>query len=237
MLIDRTLRAILTNSRRGPEALVLQGSPSSSSSSPEAPWDNFSVSTYMDVNYPTQTSNQYEFQIRGFFREHPVFVVKAFDRHERVFPFAAARCVDDYDDDHRHDDGDRDDHARPHDGAAAEGRDPSGAPSPQESGSPSPQEGDHGHNGQTTPETPASGGTSLPPPPDGTVVGGSVGRLGAKRVGIATGGLLTVLGAVAAAWLHRRRRRRATRPEQGPAAPPTPDGTSDQEPDVPPTQP
>ncbi|MFG2907375.1 hypothetical protein ACGF13_20205 [Kitasatospora sp. NPDC048286] len=231
MLIDRTLRAILTNSRRGPEALVLQGSPSSSSSSPEAPWDNFSVSTYLNVNYPTQTSSQYEFQIRGFFREHPVFVVKAFDRHERVFPFAAARCVDDYyDDDHgHHDDGDRDDHARPHDGVAAEGSDPSGAPSLQG--------GDHGPNGQPAPDAPAPGGTSLAPPPDGAAGGGSVGRLGAKRIGIAAGGLLMVLGALAAAWLNRRRRQRATWPEQGPAAPSTPDGTSDQEPDVPPTQP
>ncbi|MEU4586155.1 hypothetical protein AB0G34_08370 [Kitasatospora aureofaciens] len=231
MLIDRTLRAILTNSRRGPEALVLQGSPPSSSSSPEAPWDNFSVSTYLDVNYPTQTSNQYEFQIRGFFREHPVFVVKAFDRHERAFPFAAARCVDDfYDDDHRHhEDGDRDDHARPHDGVAADGGGPSGAPSPEG--------GDQGHNGQPAPETSTSGGTSLSPPPGGETFGESIGRLGAKRIGIASGGLLMVLGALAAAWLRRRRRKRATRPEQGPAAPPTPDGASDQEPEVPPAQP
>ncbi|MFJ9844615.1 hypothetical protein ACIRYZ_30045 [Kitasatospora sp. NPDC101155] len=226
MLIDKTLRAILTNSRRGPEALVLQGSSSSSSSSssPEAPWDNFSVSTYLDVDYPTNTSGQYEFQIRGFFREHPVFVVKAFGRHERAFPFAAARCVDDYyDDDHRHHDGDRGDQDRQHDGAAADGGGPSAAPSPQESGSPSPTLG--------------SGGTSLPLPPDDAAVGRNVGRLSAKRLGIATGGLLMVLGALATAWLRRRRRQRATRPAQGPAAPSTPDVTSPQEPEVPPTQP
>lgn len=227
VLIDRNFRAILTNSRRGPEALVLQGSPSSSSAPPEAPWNNFTVSTYMDVNYPTQTSNQYEFKIHGFFREHPVFVVKAFDRHERVFPFPAAHCVDGWDDDHH--DGDRGDHARPHDGEAADGGGPSGAPSPQE--------GDHHQNGQPAPEALASGGTNLPLPPDDPAAGRSAGRLSAKRIGIAAGSSLLVLGVLATAWLRRRRRQRAARPEQEPAAPSAPDVTSHQEPDAPPAQP
>ncbi|MFH8385368.1 hypothetical protein ACH4E7_31265 [Kitasatospora sp. NPDC018058] len=235
MLIDRNFRAILTNSRRGPEALVLQGSPSSSSAPPEAPWDNFTVSTYLNVNYPTQTSNQYEFKIHGFFREHPVFEVKAFDRHERVFPFPAAHCIDGWDDDHH--DGDRGDHARPHDGEAADGGGPSGAPSPQESGAPSPPEGDQHQNGHPAPEALTPGSTDLPLPPDGEAVGRSAGRLSAKRIGIAAGSSLMLLGVLATAWLHRRRRQRATQPEQEPAVPSTPDVTPHQEPDAPPAPP
>ncbi|MEV7185764.1 hypothetical protein [Kitasatospora sp. NPDC093102] len=236
MLIDENLRAILINGRHGPEALVLQRDPPDQSAPPEAPWPGFTVATYLDVNYPTNTSGLYQFQIRDFFREHPVFVVKAFGRHERDFRFAAAHCIDDYDDDH-HDGGDRGDHARPHDGEAAEGGGSSGTPPPQESGAPSPQEGDHHPSGLPAPETPASGGTDLPLPSDGAAAGRSAGRPSAKRVGIAAGGLLMVLGVPGTAWLHRRRRQRATRPEQEPATSSASDATSHQEPDAPPTEP
>lgn len=123
VLIDKGLRAILTNGRRGPEALVLQGS--GSSSSPDAPWTTFTVSTFLDVNYPTQTSGQYEFAIREFFRVHPLFVVKAFDNHKRAFPFPAAHCRDGQDDD------DREDGAGLHGGATADGNGSSSSPSPQ----------------------------------------------------------------------------------------------------------
>ncbi|MGR6971754.1 hypothetical protein ACU639_19580 [Streptomyces cynarae] len=193
VLIDKGLRAILRNGRRGPEALVLQGSSASSSWSPAAPWDTFSVSTYLDVNYPTQTTAQYEFEIKGFFRVHPVFVVKAFDRHERAFPFPAAHCVDGEDDgDRGHgghrghrgeggdrgDSGDRGDRGRPH-GGGAEG---SGS-----SGSPVPQKGDHRV------------------PRDTAAAACGVGLLSAKHIVIAVVGLLVILGVPATAWLRRRR--------------------------------
>ncbi|AOR30772.1 hypothetical protein BFF78_06665 [Streptomyces fodineus] len=177
VLIDKGLRAILINGRHGPEALVLQGS-SSSSSSPAAPWDTFSVSTYLDVTYPTQTSNQYEFAIRDFFKVHPLFEVKAFDRHKRRFPFPAAHCADD------EDNGDREDGARPHGGADGSG--PSGSPSPQH------------QNGKG--ETLAPGG-----PRDSAAAGWSTDLLSAKTIVIAVGGLLMILGTLAAAWLRRRR--------------------------------
>lgn len=194
VLIDQNFRVILRNGRRGPEALVLQRGPSSSSSSPAAPWDSFTVSTYLDVNYPTQTSNQYEWKIRDFFREHPLFVVKAFDRHERAFPFPAAHCIDDRDDgDHR----DHGDHALPYGGEAADG---SGA-----SGSPSPQAGDHHQDGRREPETLGSGGTVRPLPRGAKGAGRSDRLLSAKHIGIAAGGLLMVLGMLTTAWLRRRR--------------------------------
>ncbi|WP_156178589.1 hypothetical protein [Saccharothrix sp. ST-888] len=154
----------------------------------------------MDVNYPTQTSNQYEWKIRDFFREHPLFVVKAFDSHERAFPFPAAHCIDD------EDDGGRGNRAHPDgDGEAAEGR---GA-----SGSPSPQGGDQHQNGKSEPETPGSGGTIRPLPRDAAASGRSGRLLSAKHIGIASGGLLMVLGMLATAWL--RRRRSATRSSAG----------------------
>ncbi|MEU7299357.1 hypothetical protein [Streptomyces sp. NPDC007206] len=174
VLIDKRLRAILTNSRRGPEALFLEAESgsSSSSSSPVAPWANFSVEGYMDVKYPTHTTAQYEFEIRDFFRVHPLFVAKAFDRHERVFPFPAAHCVND------RDDGDR---AGPHGGA------PDG----------------NGSFGSPSPGTPR--GTLSPVPRDTAAAGWSTRLLSAKYIVIAAGGLLMVLGMLAAAWLRRRR--------------------------------
>ncbi|MEU6774905.1 hypothetical protein [Streptomyces sp. NPDC046759] len=123
VLIDKTLRAILTNGRRGPEATVLQGD-TGSASSPVAPWTTFSVSTYLNVNYPTQTTSQYEFRIRAFYRVHPLFEVKAFDNHRRLFPFPAAHC------DSGKDDAERGNGAPPHGGATPNGRGSSGSPLP-----------------------------------------------------------------------------------------------------------
>ncbi|MEU8972974.1 hypothetical protein AB0D11_27595 [Streptomyces monashensis] len=130
VLISPTLRAFLTNGRRGPEALVLRGTPKSTKSttwSPEQPWGKFSVAKYLNVNYSSTTTAQYAFAIKEFFRVHPLFVVNTYDNHKRAFPFPEAHC-----DDHHHDDGeDRDrppggrpsapckDTPAPHDGTAA----------------------------------------------------------------------------------------------------------------------
>ncbi|MEU8589564.1 hypothetical protein AB0C59_21590 [Streptomyces sp. NPDC048664] len=128
MLIDKGLRAILIDGRYGPEALVLQGDSDSSSTSPAAPWDSFTVSTYLDVDYPSETSGQYQFEIHGFFRVHPIFVVKAFGRHARGFPFPAAHCVNGQNDGAR-EDGAHGGGAPPHGGAAGSGS--FGSPSPR----------------------------------------------------------------------------------------------------------
>ncbi|MFB7667738.1 hypothetical protein ACFC1R_28065 [Kitasatospora sp. NPDC056138] len=206
MLIEKSLRVFLRNGRRGPEALVLREDQPSSSSSPTAPWKSFTVSTYMDVRYPTQTERQYEFEIRDFFKVHPLLVVRAFDRHERVFRFPATHCVNDEDDHGRdehgrdgkgRDDGDRGDPALPHDGASADGN--------GSSGSPSPKEGDHPQNGQSKPGTPGSGSTIRPLPSGSAAAGRSTGLLSARHIGIAAGGLLVLLGTLATAWLLRRR--------------------------------
>ncbi|MFJ5121767.1 hypothetical protein [Kitasatospora sp. NPDC088548] len=191
VLIDQNFRAILVNGRYGPEAIVIQGDSSSSSSSPAAPWNSFTVSTYLNVDYPTQSSNQYQWKIRDFFREHPLFVVRAFGRHERAFPFPATHCTN------GQDDGDRGDRAFPDGGEAADGR---GA-----SGSPSPLGGDNPQNGRPEPETPGSGGTVRPLPRDTAASGRSDRLLSAKHIGIAAGGLLMVLGMLATARLRRRR--------------------------------
>ncbi|MEV8322232.1 hypothetical protein [Kitasatospora sp. NPDC056731] len=147
------------------------------------------------MNYPTQTSNQYEWQIRDFFREHPLFVVKAFDRHERVFSFPATHCIDKRDGGERGE-GDRGDGALLYGGGPADGSDPSGSPSPQATDSP--------QDGQSASETPSSGAT-IPPPPRSAAAEGRHSRLlSAKHVGIAIGGLLVVLGVLATARLRRR---------------------------------
>lgn len=172
VLIDKTLRAILTNGRRGPEAVVLEGDPGSSSS-PAAPWTSFSVTTYLDATYPVNSSGQYQFEIRDFFRVHPLFVVKAFDDHRRVFPFPATHCNG------GKDGGGREDRARPHGGAPREGS-PSGSPLPR-TGAPSPL------------------------PRLSTTADRSANLLSGQNIAIAAGGLLMVSGALAAAWLRRRR--------------------------------
>lgn len=97
VLIDKNFRVILKNGRRGPEAIVLQMDPPSTSSSPGAPWKNFHVEKFLDVKFPVQTTRQYVWEIRDFFRVHPRFVVKSFDRHKRNFSFPAAICEGDED--------------------------------------------------------------------------------------------------------------------------------------------
>ncbi|POX53853.1 hypothetical protein C3488_03935 [Streptomyces sp. Ru72] len=151
------------------------------------------------MNYPTQTTAQYEFAIKGFFRVHPVFVVKAFDRHERAFPFPAAHCVNGEDAGDRGDHGGHGDHGRPHGGTGAEG---SGS-----SGSPVPQKGDHRRNGGGEQGTRVPTG-AVPPVPvsrDTAAAACGVGPLSAKHILIAAVGLLMVLGMLATAWLRRRR--------------------------------
>ncbi|OIJ87601.1 hypothetical protein BIV25_38625 [Streptomyces sp. MUSC 14] len=128
VLISPTLRAFLTNGRRGPEALVLKGTPKSTTWSPEQPWAKFSVAKYLNVNYSSTTTAQYAFTIKEFFRVHPLLVVNTYDNHQRAFPFPEAHC-----DDHHRDDGEDRDRPRgdrpstapckdtpaPHDDAAA----------------------------------------------------------------------------------------------------------------------
>lgn len=120
VLIDKNLRMVLINAQRGPEAILLHGP--ADVSSPEAPWSSFTVAGYLSVMYPTKTSDRYQFEIRDFFRVHPLLVVKAFAHHKRVFPFPATHCIDE------DDRGGGNDGARPHGGASADGGDSSGSP-------------------------------------------------------------------------------------------------------------
>ncbi|MGV4983708.1 hypothetical protein ACVB8X_38195 [Streptomyces sp. NRAIS4] len=143
----------------------------------------------MNVNYPTQTSGQYEFAIRDFFRVHPRFEVKAFDNHKRHFPFPATHCDND--------DGDRGDRARGHGGAGADGSDSSSSPLPQKGG--------QHQNGQGGQESLAPGHAIPSVPRDTADAGWSAGLLSAKHIVIAAGGLLMILGMLAMAWLRRRR--------------------------------
>ncbi len=169
VLIDKGLRAILTNGPRGPEALVIEGS-STTSSSPAAPWDTFTVSTYMNAEYPTQTSGQYQFAIREFFRLHPLLEVRAFGVHKRFFPFPATHCRN------GRDDGDRGGDGFPKDGAVVDG---------------------NGTAPQKGPEKSSAPGSEA--------AGWSGSLLSVRNIAIAAGGLLVVLGLLAAAWLRRRR--------------------------------
>ncbi|AKJ12681.1 hypothetical protein ABB07_22420 [Streptomyces incarnatus] len=175
VLVAPDLRAILTNGPRGPEALVISGK-SSSSSSPAATWDTFTVSTYLSVDYPNQTSGQYEFSIRQFFRVHPIFEVRTFGVHKRVFPFPATHCRN------SRDDGDGGPGARPRDGAVVDGNGPSNSPAPRK-----------GAPGRTASAQ------------DGAAVGWSRSLLGVTGIVSAAAGLLVVLGFLAAARLRRRR--------------------------------
>jgi hypothetical protein len=178
VLVDPGLRAILTNGPRGPEALVISGK-SSSSSSPTAPWDSFTVATYLSAAYPTQTSGQYEFAIREFFRVHPLFEVRTFGVHKRIFPFPATHCRNGRDDG---DGGDGGPGARPKDGAVVDGNGSSGSPSPRK-----------GAPGRTAPLH------------DSAAAGWSGSLLGVTGIVIAAAGLLVALGMLAAARLRRRR--------------------------------
>lgn len=202
VLIDGTFRAILKNGRHGPEAIVLQGDSSTATAPPAAPWSAFTVSTYLDVSYPTQTENQYELEIRDFFKVQPLFVVKAFARHEQVFPFPVAHCDDDRDgNDQEHwgkDDGGPGgfgELAAPLGGPTAEG---SGA-----SGSPSPQAGDQQQSGQPGPGT--SGGTTSSLSTGTTADSKNAGLRSTTRVGIVAAGMLALAGTLGAAWYRRRR--------------------------------
>jgi hypothetical protein len=170
---------MLVNDRRGPEVVILAGP--ADASSPTAPWSTFTVAGYMNVTYPTKTTDRYQLEIRDFFRVHPVLVVKAFAQHERVFPFPATHCIEGADG------------GGPKDGAgpAADGGSSSGSPTPQQSQrqthAPSNNEGNAPGAGDTT----ATSWTSSLP--DG------------KYITFTIGGLLTILGTLAMAWLRRRR--------------------------------
>ncbi|MGW5196758.1 hypothetical protein [Streptomyces spiralis] len=192
VLIDKGLRAILTNGPRGPEALVIQGK-SASSSSPTAPWDTFTVSTYLNVDFPIQTPGQYQFRIREFFRLHPLLEVRAFGVHKRFFPFPATHCRND------RDDGDRGGGAPPKDGAVVDG------------------------NGALTSPSPQKGPGRTVASRDSEAAGWSGNLLSVKKILVAAGGLLVVLGLLAAAWLQRRRsaerRQAGQETPQGPLAP------------------
>ncbi|MBV2154965.1 hypothetical protein [Kitasatospora sp. SUK 42] len=180
---------IMKNGPKGPEAIVIENA--SSEKSPSEPWDDFFVTSYLDVNFPVQTSNQYQWKIRDFFREHPVFEVKAFDDHKREFPFPVTHCNDGPDND------DRGGRAHPSGGESAGASDPSASPSSQG------EDGDK--NGQSASAAPSAGGTVHPLPRDAAAAGRHDGVLSAKHIGITAGGLLVVLGLLATAWTRRRR--------------------------------
>ncbi|MCQ4041435.1 hypothetical protein ACFOSC_13090 [Streptantibioticus rubrisoli] len=72
---DRT--AVLSNCRRGPVAVILTS-------------DN-KVDAFLDVNYPTDTTDGLELRIIGFFRPHPALLVKYFDSAPRWYYFPPSR--------------------------------------------------------------------------------------------------------------------------------------------------
>ncbi|MBO1420357.1 hypothetical protein [Streptomyces sp. FH025] len=190
ILIDAKYRVILKNGPKGPEALVIENA--SSEKSPSEPWDDFFVTSYLDVNYPSQTSNQYQWKIRDFFWEHPLFEVKAFDDHRREFPFPATHCIDDRDG--GRDGGGRGGHGHPSDGETTDASDPSGSPSPQGK--------EHDQDAQPTP---SSTGSHHPLPLGAAGEGRRDRTLSAKHIGFVGGGLLLVLGTLATTWARRRR--------------------------------
>jgi hypothetical protein len=79
LVIAKGLKAELFNGRRGPTAII------------RSTKDN-SVQTFLDVNWNPQTTGSVQLKIRGFFKIHPILVVKDFDKHKRVFFFPIRRC-------------------------------------------------------------------------------------------------------------------------------------------------
>jgi hypothetical protein len=69
--------AVLSNCRRGPVAVILTS-------------DN-KVDAFLDVNYPTDTTDGLELRIIGFFRRHPALLVKYFDSAPRWYYFPPSR--------------------------------------------------------------------------------------------------------------------------------------------------
>jgi hypothetical protein len=191
VLIDNEYRVLLDNARHGPDAIVLAGDPAAPETAPAAPWKSFHVTTYLDVNFPTQSVDLYQFQIRGFFRVHPLLEVTSFGRHKRVFPFPVTHCENIRDDDHGNEIG------RLHGGALAGGK---GAP-----GTPAPHKGDKDKNGGRGSDALVAGGAVHAVPRAGAAADEGTGLLNAGNVAVAAGALLTALGVPAAFWLRRRR--------------------------------
>jgi hypothetical protein len=179
VLIDNAFRVIMDNARHGPSAIVIAGDPPAPLTAPAAPFQSFHVTTYLDVKFPQQSVNQYQFRIKGFFRIHPLLVVTAFGRHTRFFPFPVTHCENIRDDDY----GDNGGYLAHAGGAQAAGKGAPGTPAPGKGG-----QGKDGHRDSASSN--ASGGSPL---------------LSAAHVGIATGGLLAVLGALTLFWIRRRR--------------------------------
>jgi hypothetical protein len=89
IIIAKGLRAELFNGRRGPTAII------------RSTKDN-TVQTFLDVNWNPQTTASVQLRIRGFFKIHPILVVKDFDKHKRFFLFPIRRCRNFHFSDHHH---------------------------------------------------------------------------------------------------------------------------------------
>ncbi len=70
--------ALLSNCRRGPRAIIVTTA------------DN-KIDTFLDVNYPEETSDGLEMRIIGFFRRRPVLLVKYLDSPPRWIYFPPSR--------------------------------------------------------------------------------------------------------------------------------------------------
>ncbi|MDF3287971.1 hypothetical protein [Streptomyces silvisoli] len=68
----------MSNCRRGPVAIILTTA-------------DGKVDAFLDVNYPTDTTDGLELRIVGFFRRHPALLVKHFDSPPRWFYFPPSR--------------------------------------------------------------------------------------------------------------------------------------------------
>ncbi|MBV9022368.1 MAG: hypothetical protein JO362_00850 [Streptomycetaceae bacterium] len=79
LVIGKGLKADLFNGRRGPTAVI------------RSTKDN-SVQTFLDVDWNPQTTGSFQLKIRGFFKIHPILVVKDFGKHKRFFLFPIRRC-------------------------------------------------------------------------------------------------------------------------------------------------
>ncbi|MGW7006111.1 hypothetical protein ACWGCW_25695 [Streptomyces sp. NPDC054933] len=78
VIIGEDLRAILRNCRRGPTAVIKSVKTNE-------------ILTYLDVNFPVNSTRSFQLRIIGFFRRHPALLVQNFGRHPRWFYFLPSR--------------------------------------------------------------------------------------------------------------------------------------------------
>ncbi|GAA1877803.1 hypothetical protein [Streptantibioticus ferralitis] len=78
LVIGEDLRAILTNCRRGPRAVIKSIKTNE-------------ILTYLDVNFPVNSTRSFQLRIVGFYRRHPALLVQNFGRRPRWFYFLPSR--------------------------------------------------------------------------------------------------------------------------------------------------